>query len=284
MKIAIVGSSGQVGRDLVSFFSNTKYEIFSVSRKNKKKKLKHKRQIELNINDFKLLENCDVIINCVANHYLSQNQNYSNYYQSNVLFFKELIRIASQVHCKLFVNLSSVSLYKQRLSNRKINEKDKVKKSDYYCKTKIIGEDLLKKSALNYLNLRLPGILCSNFDRHKPWIKNFYDDLENNKDIEIYNSDYLYNSVIDTYEIFRVIKKLIIKKNKVYRNIYNLVSNNSLTILQLINFLKKKTKSKSKIILSENRKKNSSYICNKKISKKLPMKIASVKKIIDRNF
>jgi len=284
MKIAIVGSSGQVGRDLVNFFSNTKYEIFSVSRKNKKKILKHKRQIKLNINNFKLLENCDVIINCVANHYLSQKQSYSNYYQSNVFFFKELIRIANQVHCRLFVNLSSVSLYKQKLNNKKINEKDKVKKNDYYCKTKIIGEDLLKKSTLNYLNLRLPGILCSNFERHIPWIKKIYDDLKNNKDIEIYNSDYLYNSVIDTYEIFRVIKKVIIKKNKVYRNIYNLVSNNSLTVLQLINFLKKKTKSKSKIILSKYKKKNSSYICNKKISKKLSMKIASVKKIINRNF
>ena len=117
-----------------------------------------------------------------------------------------------------------------------------------------------------------------------PLRKKIYDDLKKNKTIEIYNSNYLYNSIIDTHVIFRVIKKLVIKKNKVYRNTYNLVGNNFLTILQLINFLKKKSKSKSNIILSKYKKKNSSYICNKKISKTLAIKLASVKKIIYRNF
>jgi dTDP-4-dehydrorhamnose reductase len=284
MKIAIVGSSGQVGGDLVKFFSNTKYDVFSVSRKNKKKIFKKNKQREINIDEFELLKNCEVVINCVANHYFSENQNYSNYYESNVLFLKKLVQISSQVNCKLFINLSSVSLYEQKFGNKRINEKNKINKNDFYCKTKIIGEDLLKKSKLNFLNLRLPGILCSNFNRHSPWIKKIYDDLKKNKTIEIYNSNYLYNSVIDTHEIFRVVKKLIIKKNKVYRNTYNLVGNNFLTIMQLINFLKKKSTSKSKIILSKYKKKNSSFICNKKISKTLPIKLASVKKIIYRNF
>jgi nucleoside-diphosphate-sugar epimerase len=146
MKIAIVGSSGQVGRDLVKFFSNTKYDVFSVSRKNKKKIFKTNKQREINIDEFELLENCDVIINCVANHFFSEKQNYFNYYESNVFFFKKLLKLAKKINCKLFINLSSISLYKQKLSNKKINEKNEVTKNNYYCKTKIIGENLLKKS------------------------------------------------------------------------------------------------------------------------------------------
>jgi dTDP-4-dehydrorhamnose reductase len=194
------------------------------------------------------------------------------------------VQISSQANCKLFINLSSVSLYEQKFGNKRINEKSKINKNDYYCKTKIIGEELLKKSKLNFLNLRLPGILCSNFNRHSPWIKKIYDDLKKNKTIEIYNSNYLYNSVIDSYEIFRVLKKLIVNKNTVYKSTYNLVVNNPLTILQLINILKKKTISQSKIIILKCLKKNSSYICNKKISKKLLIKVAPLKRIIKRNF
>jgi hypothetical protein len=36
--------------------------------------------------------------------------------------------------------------------------------------------------------------------------------------------------VIDSYEIFRVLKKLIVNKNTVYKSTYNLVGNNPLTI------------------------------------------------------
>jgi dTDP-4-dehydrorhamnose reductase len=284
MKIAIVGSSGQVGRDLVKFFSNTKYDVFSVSRKNKKKIFKTNKQREINIDEFELLENCDVIINCVANHFFSEKQNYFNYYESNVFFFKKLLKLAKKINCKLFINLSSISLYKQKLSNKKINEKNEVTKNNYYCKTKIIGENLLKKSGLNYFNLRLPGILCLNLNRHKPWIKKIYEDLKQNKTIKIYNSNYLFNSVVDTSEIFRIIKKIVIRKNMVYKNTYNLTANNPKTILQLIILLKKKARSQSKIIVSDFIKKNSSYVCNKKISKKLLIKIASVKKIIKRSI
>jgi dTDP-4-dehydrorhamnose reductase len=159
-----------------------------------------------------------------------------------------------------------------------------VKKDDYYCKTKIIGENLLKKSGLNYFNLRLPGILCLNLNRHKPWIKKIYKDLKQNKTIKLYNSNYLFNSVTDTREIFRIIKKIVIDKNRFYNNTYNLAANNPTTISQLIILLKKKARSQSKIIFLESIKNNSSYVCNKKISKKLLIKLASVKKIIKRNL
>jgi hypothetical protein len=70
----------------------------------------------------------------------------------------------------------------------------------------------------------------------------------------------------------------------VYKNTYNLTANNPKTILQLIILLKKKARSQSKIIVSDFIKKNSSYVCNKKISKKLLIKIASVQKIIKRSI
>jgi len=280
MNILIAGSNGQLGSNLVKLFSKNN-TIISVSRKNTKIKKKN-NIIKINYDDLLFLSiKPDIIINCIATHYFSKQKKYSNYYSSNVKRLKELIKLHNFFKSKLFINFSSISLYKSIIIGS-LNEKSKTKKNDYYCFTKNMGEKYLEKSGVNYVNIRLPGIICEKKISLRPWTNRIFSDLKRNKKIEIFNHNNRYNRVIDSREIFRILLKLIKKKN--IKKTFNLTASNPIKIIDLIQFIKKNIKSKSNILIKKTFNENSSLIDNRKISNFLKTDIVSVKKILKRNY
>jgi len=280
MNILIAGSNGQLGSDLVKFFSK-KHKIIAVSRKNKKT-TKNKNIIKTNYKNLSLLKlKPQIIINCVATHYFSKKKTYLNYYSSNVQQLKNLIKLYDVFESKFFINFSSVSLYKSILKGS-LNEKSKIINNDHYCNTKYLGEKILKKSTINYVNIRLPGIICEKKNSLRPWTNRIFFDLKRNKNIEVFNYNNKYNRVIDSKEIFRILLKILNKKN--IKSTFNLSASGSIKIIDLIKLIKRKVKSKSDIIVKDTYNKNSSLIDNSKIQKFLKINISSVKKIIARNY
>ena len=64
---------------------------------------------------------------------------------------------------------------------------------------------MLELQKFNYLNIRLPGVLCYKInDFRRPWLNYVINRLRKNKIVNIYNSSGLFNNVIDTFEIFRL--------------------------------------------------------------------------------
>ena len=73
---------------------------------------------------------------------------------------------------------------------------------------------MLELQKFNYLNIRMPGVLTYYLkDKRRPWLNNIINKLKKNQIVNIYNSETLFNNIVDTYEIFKFVNYLIKKKS-----------------------------------------------------------------------
>ena len=150
--------------------------------------------------------------------------------------------------------------------------------------TKSIGEKVLANSDVDYINLRLPGILCiSKKNNIRPWLHLIIKQLKLNKKIKIYNSQSKFNSLIDTLEISKFIERVIRHKNRINDN-FNLCSSQPIKLENLINIAKSYFNSKSKVIRISNVKTTASIISINKLKNFFNFNPSTAKNIILRNL
>lgn len=278
MKILILGSNGRIGKDLVNYFFKRNY-VYSIQRN---KLIDHKKKIHIiNRKPILILKNelvsIDLIINAVATHEFSRKKNYKDFYNSNVKSVDEIVKFYESLpKGKLIVNLSSVNANKFYL-NKSINKNNRFTK--FYSKTKLMGEKIISRCKKNYLNLRMPGVVCSNIEKQRPWFGQIIYKIKNNINIKIKNYESQFNGFIDSYEIYLIIKKFM--KKKIVRGTYNLSPMNPVPIKNLLELIKNKYKSNSKII-NEGNNKNLFLISNKKLISDYSIYPSSVEKILKR--
>ena len=284
MIILITGASGLLGHDLIKNLSRN-HKIFAIywtkkpflNSKNKNVywiKYDLSKKINLKINP-------TAIINCVAVHELSRKKEIKNYLESNIFAMINLIDFAKKKKVKKIINLSTTSIY-GKINVNLLHEKYIPVEPSLLGVTKYISENLLYQQPINFINLRLPGVLCSSKNYTRPWLKTVINKIKNNKKIEIYNEKNNFNNVIDIEEIVRLILKVLNSK-KIVRDTFNLSASGSLKLLSIINKVKRYYNSKSKIYFRKNKQK--SYLISvSKIKKKLKFYPASTKKIISRNL
>ncbi len=149
--------------------------------------------------------------------------------------------------------------------------------------TKFFGEQLLKNDKIDYINLRLPGILCIKNNNKYPIISRLIEDLKKNKKIMLVNKNANFNNVVDTYEISKLIERIIIYNKKLKSETFNVCASKPIKLHKVLSMLVKKTNSKSKINYLT--KKNYSYsISYNKLKKLLNFNPSSTEKIIERNL
>ena len=156
---------------------------------------------------------------------------------------------------------------------------------DILSVTKNISEHLIKKSKLSFMNIRLPGVLTYiNTDFRRPWVNSIINKIKNHKHLKILVKDPNFKSVIDTYEIFRFLKSEINNK-KIKNTTINLQASKAIKLSKLIEIIRKKFNSKSKIFyVKENLRKKFNQSLNKSMSIKFNtnFKVASSKEIMER--
>jgi|TARA_B100001059_G_scaffold236621_1_gene288330 nucleoside-diphosphate-sugar epimerase len=272
VKILITGANGSVGSDLVYFFSKffLVYAIYrnpnSVNKSLKSKNIKWikfdlSKKININIKP-------EVIIHCAVTHEFKEKKTIEEYVNSNILTTKNLIEFSSRKKNIKFFNFSTYAIYNRNLI-------------DILSVTKTISEHLIKKSNLNFLNIRLPGVLSYiNSDYRRPWINFLINQLKNNKKIKLFNKNNNFNMLIDTFEIFRFLIAQI-KRKKIKNGIVDLQANKSMKLFKIINFIKKKTNSKSKVSYFNKKLKDKPHFKNL-IHRKYKFKVASSEQIIER--
>ena len=281
MKILIAGGSGEVGKDLTSFLSRD-FKIFS-SFRNKKNKNKEAKFIKINFEkkvSVKIKPN--IIINCMAAHSYSKKNSFNNYIGSNISAILNLIQFAREKKVKKIINVSTVSVYEN--TKKEIIEKTNFNSdaSNLLAVTKSIGEIILRNSDIDFVNLRLPGVICSKSKTtSRPWIKNISYKLRNNKKITIYNHNKFFNSLIDTKELAKLIKLICFKNVK---GTFNLSASKPIKIKDIIFFLKNFFKSRSKIKIIKDNIEYSSVISTKELNQKLKFYPATVMKILKDNL
>lgn len=284
MNLLITGASGLVGRDLLQKLSIKKYKIYAIYRDNNKLRkiydfknivwIKHNLNKKLTFN-YKI----DFIIHCAVTHHFSKKKSKKDFINSNINSIKNLIEFAKKNRIKLFINLSTVSVY-GKVNQNKLDENYLPFKPSLLGETKKKAENLLTNSGLNYINIRLPGVLCSNININNPvWLQKIIISLYKNKNIFVYDINNFFNNLIDTQEIFKLIMYLLKYKNKI-NDTFNFSASNPVRLEKIIFFLKKNFLSKS-TIRNKNLKK-SFTINNSKIKKKIGFKAESTMNILKR--
>ena len=280
--ILIAGGSGQIGQELICNLVKD-FKIISTYNNYSKKLFKHQNLIWIKI-DFskkrRIKQKFGYIINCIASHEFTKNVTEKDYINSNVKSLENLIKLGVERKIKIFINLSTISIYEQN-KNIILRETSKKDSHSLLGYTKSIGESILKKSKLNYINLRLPGVI-SKKSKIRPWLNKTAYKLKNHLPIKIFNIGKKYNSIIDVMEIVKIIK-YIIKNNKKIRNSFNFSASKPIRLKKIINYLVKIYNSKSKIEVLKNKKKTV-VISVKKITRNLNYNLPNTMNIIERNF
>jgi len=283
VKILICGANGVVGKDLVYFLSK-KHKILGTYRNNKKN-LYHNKNIKWIkcdfTNEIQISFKPDLIINCLTTHTFSNKKDFIDYYNSHILSVLNLIDFSKKKFVKKIINFSSMNIY-GKVKSKILTEKVLPNDPDIIGITKFIGEKIFKNSNLDVVNLRLPGILCIKNTKKYPIISRFIEALKKNEEITVYNKNTLFNNVIDTYELSKLIEKIFFKKT-LKQKTFNVAASQPIKLNEVISLLTKKINSKSKIVYLK--KKNQSYlISTTKLKKYFNFLPSSTKKIIVRNL
>ena len=259
MSFLITGANGHVGSDLVNILSK-KYKVYGVYRtKNQEvKKIKNVIWIKFDLKkklQKKINPKPKFIIHCAVDQRpLKTNTN--NYISTNILMLNNLINYAKKNKNKLIIKFLDENYLPQKLNA--------------YAQTKLKSEQILHNQKINFVNLRLPGILCKPNRRklNRPWLSQISNKIQKNEIIFVHNIKSKFNNVIDTQEIARFVGFLI-KKNLTIRDTFNLASNRPIILKDVLKIIKNKLRSKSVIREVKNHKKNSFYISTKKNRKKI---------------
>jgi nucleoside-diphosphate-sugar epimerase len=287
MKILITGANGELGSDLVNLLVKKKHKVYAIYRNNKKKILVKNKNLIWVRHDFceKLIKKfkVDILINCIAAHNFSKKKKISDLINSNIIAIKNIIKFAGDNRVKLVVNLSTISIYGD-VDKPDLKEEYKPKHVDNLGLTKFCGELLLADSSVNYINLRLPGVLTSSKNYGRPWLKTIIKKIKNNKTVSIYNHKFFFNNVIDTHEINNFINYLLEKRlfKKKIRNSFNLAALKAEKMIDIILFIKKYFSSSSKIMIKKKSTKNYSINISK-IRNKTKFLPSTTLDIIKRN-
>ena len=287
MNLLITGASGIVASDLIKFFLKKQFKIIALYRNNKKdlKKIKHKNLIckKLDLrNEVKIKKKIDVIIHCAVVHEFSQKKGLNDYINSNIKSLSNLINYAQKSDVKLIINFSTVTVY--GLVNQKLlKENYRPQNQNILGVTKILAEKLLFSQNINFINIRMPGILCSNKRLKRPWIQTVINKIKNGNKLKVFNANNYFNNVTDTEDIFRFLI-FIIKKKITIKDTFNFSAIKPIKVYDIINKIKKQYNSKSKIQYLKDKKKSSFTISTNKIYKKLKFSPSTTNQIILRNL
>ena len=282
MNILVTGATGSVGYDLVNYLSKN-HKIYALYRKKTQKTKIKKNVIWIKIkslSNFKFPKKLEIqsLVHCaVDQRYLNIDKN--KYFKSNINMTKNLLQLLKKQKKGLFFNFSTIEVY-GTVNKNILKESYKPLKQNIYGMMKFKCEKLIEKSGINYVNLRLPGVLnsFSKEIKNRPWINLISNKLINNEEFSIYNSRQKFNNIINTSEIAKLIIKLS-KMNKIIKSNFNLSASKPIKLKKLIKLMILKTNSKSFVIEKKSNKK-SFLISNKKIENFLNYKIENTNKII----
>ena len=283
MSILVTGANGVIAKDLIKLLS-IKHNVIGLyrSKKPKFKKNKNIKLLKFNLNKklSKINPSPRQIIHCAINQKISKS-NKKKYIEENLKLLKNLIFFAKQNKVILFINFSSIEIYGQ-IKKNVLTENYKPFKPNTYGSFKYISEKYLKRSNINYVNLRLPGVLCNNININRPWLNLALKKLKKNQNIKVQNLNHCFNSTTSSETLANFINFLI-KKNIMVKDTFNFVSKSPVKMKKILKYAKIKLKSKSRISIDKSNDKKSYLVSYKKFLKKFNYNIPSTKKIITKH-
>ena len=163
---------------------------------------------------------------------------------NNIKLDKLIKKLVDHFSIKKIVFASSNRVYEGNKKNY-ISENSTVKPISVYAKSKLNTEKILKKMKCKIIILRLPSVISKDFS--KGLIFRVIRTLKKNKNLKIFNSQLPFNNIIFLENLIKIIIYSInfIERKK---TIINIAAVNPVKFINVIKYLVKMTKSKSKII------------------------------------
>lgn len=226
-KILLLGSKGNLASKIINFYKNNK----NVSEKfvliKSFKKIKNKNDLKKIID----VKNLNFIINCIGYTDVQKSEkNKKIAYFTNSVIPKWLSELLKKNKKIFVIHFSTDHVYSPKRNIK--NREDSFKPINIYSKSKLAGENFIKK--INSIILRIN--FFGKFKKHERaslcyWMKK---NLEQNKIIQGYSNIYfspLHSSTISKY-VFDILENP-------YRGIYNLGSKNKISKYEYLKILAK---------------------------------------------
>jgi dTDP-4-dehydrorhamnose reductase len=224
-KIILLGHTSNLCKDIFSCINN--YEF-----------------IKTNIRDiYNLNFKCETIINFASANPLSQDNN--NFYLQNIKIANDIMKLSTIVKANKIINISAMSIF-NGVSCEQINRSTNPVPVDEYSKSKFEMENIFNRSDIeSVINIRLPGVEIP--QNPNTLFSRFRDAIIKSETVHYYNGDKYTNNVINLKNIYGFIEA-ILNRNDMTRINYNLGSNKPMKIKEVIEQMRIKYSSNSKLI------------------------------------
>lgn len=169
MKIAILGSSGEIGARLVQYFLQQGKEVVAFSRTRGSRLARWENLEFRSINLFNVeeskekLADIDIIINLIINKNLEDGIESNIKY--NIELFENLMSICKELKIKRFIHFSSLVALPPQVTDKELdNPYEYSKETDWYDISKIETEKIAIKNRENFpVSIIRPGIVYGPF-------------------------------------------------------------------------------------------------------------------------
>ncbi len=246
LQYCITGSNGFSGLNLAKFLCQKNKKVLGISKKKGITKLKNFEylSIDLKNNFYKKVKNykIDWFIHVAAHHKIKDfSKNPHNKGLNNEKMVKNIIDVCKKKDIKNLIFFSTIDInYKQQNPQKKIYIKSKLNSEKYLI-------DCFKKGYLDKLIIfRLPAIIGKNCNDN--FLKKTCENLSRNKEITIWNSNKKYDNFVHIDDLKKLVLKISEIKNPSFFEVIECKCSKPIKLKDLISFLKKKLKSKSRII------------------------------------
>ena len=147
-------------------------------------------------------------------------------------------------HCvKRVIYLSTDSIYGE-LNTEEVSEKAVMVNPDFYGVTKYLAEKIIIESGIPYYILRMPGIVGKVW--RNTYLYRLIDQFYKNESITVYNSNKLFNNVLDIDDLVHFIL-LLCDLQKSGDKIFLLGNTEKVELIKVVNYIKNCCQSSSEI-------------------------------------
>jgi len=248
-RILITGATGFIGRFLIKHFLKSGSKVYGISRhpqtlgKNKFFQWIHS-DLSIYIPD---LPDIDICIHA-AGLSPSSEKTMCDFIQNNIQSTCNLIKALKPNNCKKIIYLSGISVF-GTVSVPIINEQTPICTPGAYGLSKYVAERVIQEqNDIPSCILRLPGVLGQGSST--PWLIRQIRKSTHNKTITIYNPESMFNNAVWIVDLINFIHTICNQKES-SNQLFVLGASNSLSIIDMMNLILKRVRSKSKIEISK---------------------------------
>lgn len=240
-KIVLTGAGGMLGTEILNLLKDEmNYEVFAITSQTKKLTYLYSEFSNINIINLnqvsKDMINNSIIINC---SFPRENDGYK--LSRAIDYTENFLKLFVKFKGKLFVNISSQSVYKQS-GDLIPTEFDGVSPSNMYGLTKYSIEKLVESYSVSneqaFVNLRLGSLAGKNFDQRM--INRFIKKSLSGEPIQVDRGNPIV-SYLNINDAAKAILK-VVKAESIKYNLYNLGNNDFMSIYELATYCAKMVK------------------------------------------